>query len=138
MPDLEQNKIQESEPAELNHLERVKRAKKAKSDLAKKAAKKGSGKLAGELIINWALGLSATIFLLPVSVIVLDAYWFATLLPGGINLAKFGWIRGGLVIILNLIFIFFLLSSFVLIYCVVNPIECGIEVTKEAVKGIAN
>lgn len=133
MPELEQNEIQENEPSGSDHLEKVKAAKKNKRDLAKKSAEKSAGKLAGEVIINWALGLSATIILLPVSVIVLDVYWFATLLPGGINLAKFGWIRGGLVIILNFILIVFLLSFFVIIYCLANPATCGLEVVKKVV-----
>lgn len=133
MPEIEQSEIQENQPSQLDHLERAKKAKIAKRDLAQKTAKKGTGKIAGEVIINWALGLSATIFLLPVSVIVLDVYWFVTLSPGGINLAKLGWIRGGLVVILNLIFIFFLISFFAVFYCFTNPFTCGLEAAKSVV-----
>jgi len=130
MPEIEQNETQEAEFSRLEHLEKVKKAKIAKRDLAQKAAKKETGKIAGEVVINWALGLSATIFLLPVSVLVLDVYWLATLSPAGINLAKLGWIKGGLVVILNLIFIFFLISFFALLYCFVNPVTCGLEIIK--------
>ncbi len=89
-------------------------------------------KLGSKAFINWCFGLMGTVILTPVLIMVLDFYWFATLISG--NLTKLGLIRGMILAGLNILMILLTVTLFLLMYCTLNPVECLWETAKETVK----
>ncbi|MEA2089077.1 MAG: hypothetical protein U9O55_04565 [Patescibacteria group bacterium] len=102
--------------------------KKEQKNKKREIAKKAAGKIIGKAIIRWLFLSMATVALIPVAVIGLDIYWFCTLFSE--KLAKIGYIRGTILVGLNLLLLLITLCAFIIFYCIINPIECGWEAIK--------
>lgn len=94
--------------------------------------KKSVKRLTSKSFVVWCFELMGTIMLMPIMVVILDFYWFATLFSN--KLARIGLIRGIILVGANILVILFAITFFLLIYCTLNPVECLWEAAKDTIE----
>ncbi|MBT4403021.1 hypothetical protein HOC90_04230 [Candidatus Falkowbacteria bacterium] len=130
MPEYQENEYK------LERLELRKAIERSKKEKEKSTAKleKTIEDLAGRVFVRWAFGLMASVLLFPISVIVLDIYWFLTLINGKLYKLGMGW--GMALALANFVLLIIIIIALPLLYCIINPVECGLEAAKEVVETV--